>query len=71
MDETAQCCFQIDLDLGSSEWKIYRDIETDVIEEAFEQSESSVLLDRYRINHDHETKRRRGWRKTVSRQQTH
>ena len=35
------------------EWTKYRDVEIDLIEEAYQEKKSSVLLDRYRINFTH------------------
>ena len=35
---------------SDSEWIKYRDIEMQIIEEAYQQGKSEVLLDKYRIN---------------------
>ncbi|CAF1130071.1 unnamed protein product [Adineta steineri] len=37
-------------DINQKEWSKYRDIEIDLIEEAYQKNESYVLLDRYRID---------------------
>jgi hypothetical protein len=37
-------------DLIQEEWTKYRDIEIDIIEEAYQQGKSDALLDRYRID---------------------
>lgn len=64
-------------DSTSSEWSKYRDIEIELIEEAFQRGDSHVTLDRYRLDFssliqvrlDDETKRRPIKRETGSSQQ--
>lgn len=60
------------------EWSKYRDIEMELIEEAFQRGDVHVMLDRYRIDFepliqvrlDDETKRRQIKRETTSNQQS-
>lgn len=40
-------------DSNPIEWAKYRDVEIDLIEEAYKEKKSSVLLDRYRIDFNH------------------
>ena len=50
MEEAISWYYQVNLTTKATEWVRYRDLEIDLIEEAFQENRAEVLLDRYRID---------------------